>query len=85
MLGVQDLCVIQCVCTRNCVDISLTRTFLLQYIVVTAHPPFSLPTSTPASVYASASCISLIFLASPFYLETYSASTSGHPVRRVFV
>jgi hypothetical protein len=90
MLGARDLCVIQCVyilCaqTCNCLDISLTRTFLLQYIVVTAYPPCSVPTSTLASVYESVSCISLIFLASPFYSETYSASTSSHPVRLVFV
>jgi hypothetical protein len=81
MLGAQDLCAR----TRNYVDISLTRKFLLQYIVVTAHPPFSVQTQTPASVYESASCISLIFLAFPFYSETYSASTSSHPVRLVFV
>ena len=90
MLGAQDLSVIQCVyilCarTRNCVDISLTRSFLLQYIVITAHRPCSVPISTPASVYESASCISIIFLASPFYSENYSASTSSHPVRLVFV
>ena len=75
MLGAQDLCVMQCVyilcdSTGNCVHISLTRTLLLQYIVVIAHPPGYVPSSTPASVYASASCISLMFLASPFYSET---------------
>ena len=90
MLRAQDLCVIQrvdslCARTRNSVDISLTRTFLLQYIVVIARPPCSVPTSTPASVYESESCISFIFLDSPFYPETYSASTSSHPVRPMFV
>jgi hypothetical protein len=66
MLRAQDLYVIQrvdtlCARTRNFVDISLTRTFLLQFIVAIAHPPCCVPTSTPASVYESASCISFIF------------------------